>query len=141
MASINDPAEAPLNARPCEHHPEEATPCCRGAALCRMRRFPDDQSRRRDKGTKFQCACSGECLSMFHHEVDPMRRFAPLLMTLLLLSPGPAYAKGCLKGAVVGGVAGHYAGHHAVLGAMAGCAIGHHKANEREKERNHPSAG
>jgi hypothetical protein len=51
-----------------------------------------------------------------------------------LLSPAPAEAKGCLKGAFVGGVAGHYAGHHAVLGALGGCVVGHHLANEKDKQ-------
>ena len=46
----------------------------------------------------------------------------------------PAEAKGCLKGAAVGGVAGHFAGHHGVLGAIGGCAVGHHMANEKNKQ-------
>jgi hypothetical protein len=77
-------------------------------------------------------------------EVIAMKLAAPFLLSLVLLSPAPAFAKGCLKGAMVGGVAGHYAGHHAVLGAMAGCAVGHHRASEREKqEKQHdrPGAG
>ncbi|MBV8447928.1 MAG: hypothetical protein JO124_08090, partial [Hyphomicrobiales bacterium] len=49
-----------------------------------------------------------------------MKLAAPLCLSLILVLPAPAYAKGCIKGAVVGGVAGHYAGHHGVLGAMAG---------------------
>ena len=51
-----------------------------------------------------------------------------------LAAPSSAEAKGCLKGALVGGVAGHYAGHHGVLGAIGGCAVGHHMANEKNKE-------
>jgi hypothetical protein len=51
-----------------------------------------------------------------------------------LLSPVPAEAKGCLKGAAIGGVAGHFAGHHGVLGAIGGCAVGHHMANEKNKQ-------
>ena len=73
-----------------------------------------------------------------------MKLAAALLLPLVLLSPAPAFAKGCLKGAMVGGVAGHYAGHHAVLGAIAGCAVGHHRASQREKEdkqHEHPGAG
>ena len=50
------------------------------------------------------------------------------------IAPVPAEAKGCLKGALVGGVAGHYARHHAVLGALGGCAVGHHLANEKDKQ-------
>jgi hypothetical protein len=46
----------------------------------------------------------------------------------------PAEAKGCLKGAMVGGVAGHFAGHHGVLGAIGGCVVGHHMANEKDKD-------
>ena len=72
-----------------------------------------------------------------------MKLALPLVFFLLLLLPGPAFAKGCIKGAMVGGAAGHYAGHHAVLGAMAGCAIGHHRASEHEKEQKqqHPGTG
>ena len=51
-----------------------------------------------------------------------------------LATPSSAEAKGCLKGALVGGVAGHYAGHHGVLGAIGGCVVGHHMANEKNKE-------
>jgi hypothetical protein len=47
----------------------------------------------------------------------------------------PADAKGCIKGAIVGGVAGHFAGHHGTLGAAAGCAIGHHRANQNDKNK------
>ncbi len=64
-----------------------------------------------------------------------------------LTGSGPAEAKGCLKGALVGGVAGHYAGHHAVLGALGGCVVGHHMANEKQKnnaaaaaQNEHPAA-
>ena len=60
---------------------------------------------------------------------------AALALTLgPLVSPAPATAKGCLKGAVVGGVAGHYAGHHGVMGAIGGCIVGHHLANEKDKQ-------
>jgi len=62
---------------------------------------------------------------------------APATLALTLVSavaPAPAEAKGCLKGALVGGVAGHYAGHHAVLGALGGCMVGHHLANEKDKQ-------
>src|SRR5580700_552635 len=57
------------------------------------------------------------------------------LMLAPAISPAPAEAAGCLKGALVGGVAGHYAGHHAVLGALGGCIVGHHLANQQEKEK------
>lgn len=50
-----------------------------------------------------------------------------------LVIGAPAEAKGCLKGAVVGGVAGHMAGH-GKMGAAAGCAIGHHRANKKDKQ-------
>jgi hypothetical protein len=55
------------------------------------------------------------------------------LGSVSLVGSAPAEARGCLKGAVVGGVAGHYAGHHGVLGAIGGCVVGHHMANEKEK--------
>ncbi|AYO86119.1 MULTISPECIES: hypothetical protein [Methylobacterium] len=50
-----------------------------------------------------------------------------------LVVGAPAEAKGCLKGAVVGGVAGHMAGH-GKMGAAAGCAVGHHRANKKDKQ-------
>ena len=50
-----------------------------------------------------------------------------------LLSAVPAEAKGCLKGAVVGGAAGHLV-HHGVAGAVGGCIVGHHIANEKNKQ-------
>jgi hypothetical protein len=50
-----------------------------------------------------------------------------------LLTPIPAEAKGCLKGAVVGGAAGHMV-HHGVAGAVGGCIVGHHMANEKDKQ-------
>jgi uncharacterized protein YcfJ len=56
------------------------------------------------------------------------------LALFALAAPSSTEAKGCLKGALVGGVAGHYAGHHGVLGAIGGCAVGHHIANEKNKE-------
>ena len=56
------------------------------------------------------------------------------LVLVPLAAPSSAEAIGCLKGALVGGVAGHYAGHHGVLGSIGGCAVGHHMANEKEKE-------
>ena len=55
---------------------------------------------------------------------------ATLLACGLLISGGPAEAKGCIKGAIVGGIAGHMAGHGKV-GAAAGCAVGHHRANKK----------
>lgn len=56
--------------------------------------------------------------------------------TLAALSlSGTAEAKGCIKGALVGGVAGHVAGH-GMMGAAAGCAIGHHRANKKDKQQN-----
>jgi hypothetical protein len=67
-------------------------------------------------------------------------KLAIMAVTTLALSLGsvisaaPAEAKGCLKGALVGGVAGHYAGHHAILGALGGCVVGHHLANEKDKQ-------
>jgi hypothetical protein len=74
-------------------------------------------------------------------------KFAPIAAATLALTlasavgPAPADAKGCLKGALVGGVAGHYAGHHAVLGALGGCVVGHHLANEKDKQRAAASQG
>jgi uncharacterized protein YcfJ len=66
---------------------------------------------------------------------------ASLALTLgSAVSPAPAEAAGCLKGALVGGVAGHYAGHHTVLGAIGGCIVGHHLANEKEKQNAPPPA-
>ena len=50
-----------------------------------------------------------------------------------LLNPAPAEAKGCLKGALAGGVAGHMV-HHGVLGAIGGCVVGHHMANENNRQ-------
>ncbi len=63
--------------------------------------------------------------------------FASALAVALLptIGPDPAEAKGCLKGALAGGVAGHYAGHHGVLGAVGGCVVGHHLANEKDKQQ------
>jgi hypothetical protein len=65
-------------------------------------------------------------------------KLAMIGLATLALAAGPllspAEAKGCLKGAFVGGVAGHYAGHHAVLGALGGCVVGHHLANEKDKQ-------
>lgn len=52
----------------------------------------------------------------------------------LLVGAPSAEAKGCLKGAVVGGIAGHMAGH-GKMGAAAGCAVGHHKANKKDKQQ------
>lgn len=52
----------------------------------------------------------------------------------LLVGAPAAEAKGCIKGAVVGGVAGHMAGH-GKMGAAAGCAVGHHKANKKDKQQ------
>ncbi len=60
---------------------------------------------------------------------------AAALALVALAGSAPAEAKGCLKGALVGGVAGHYAGHHGVLGAIGGCAVGHHLANEADKQK------
>jgi hypothetical protein len=60
--------------------------------------------------------------------------FIAALALVSLAAPSSADARGCLKGALVGGVAGHYAGHHGVLGAIGGCAVGHHMANEKDKE-------
>jgi hypothetical protein len=62
--------------------------------------------------------------------------FASAALALALtpsLSPVPAEAKGCLKGALVGGAAGHIV-HHGVTGAIGGCIIGHHMANEKNKQ-------
>ncbi|MBE7198887.1 MAG: hypothetical protein INR70_13950 [Parafilimonas terrae] len=59
--------------------------------------------------------------------------FAATVALGAVLVGAPAEAKGCLKGAVVGGVAGHMAGH-GKMGAAAGCAIGHHKANKKDKQ-------
>ena len=61
---------------------------------------------------------------------------AAAMALALCLSAGsvPAEAKGCVKGALVGGVAGHYTGHHGVIGAIGGCVVGHHMANEKDKE-------
>jgi uncharacterized protein YcfJ len=50
-----------------------------------------------------------------------------------LLSPVAAEARGCLKGALAGGVAGHMV-HHGVAGAIGGCIVGHHMANEKNKQ-------
>ena len=58
---------------------------------------------------------------------------AAAVLALIMMSAGPANAKGCLKGAVVGGVAGHYAAHHGWLGAAAGCIIGRHEAKKRAR--------
>ncbi len=59
---------------------------------------------------------------------------AAAAVALVAFSAGtPAEAKGCLKGAVVGGVAGHMVGH-GKMGAAAGCAVGHHKANKKDKQ-------
>ena len=55
------------------------------------------------------------------------------LALTLLLSAVPAEAKGCLKGAVVGGVAGHMV-HHGLAGAIGGCIVGHHMANEKNRQ-------
>ena len=52
-----------------------------------------------------------------------------------ILPGAPAQAAGCVKGAVVGGAAGHFLGHHGFIGALAGCAIGHHRAEKRERAR------
>ena len=52
---------------------------------------------------------------------------------LALLNPVAAEAKGCMKGALVGGVAGHMV-HHGVLGAIGGCVVGHHMANENNRQ-------
>ena len=49
------------------------------------------------------------------------------------LSSVPAEAKGCLKGALVGGVGGHMV-HHGVAGAIGGCIVGHHMANEKNRQ-------
>ncbi|TXN26604.1 hypothetical protein [Methylobacterium sp. WL19] len=58
------------------------------------------------------------------------------LSTLAAFSlSGAAEAKGCIKGALVGGIAGHMAGH-GKMGAAAGCAIGHHRANKKDKQQN-----
>jgi hypothetical protein len=62
--------------------------------------------------------------------------FASAALALVLtpsLSPVPAEAKGCLKGALVGGVAGHMV-HHGVAGGIGGCIVGHHMANEKNKQ-------
>jgi hypothetical protein len=58
---------------------------------------------------------------------------ASALALAALVGGTPAEAKGCLKGAVVGGVAGHMVGH-GKMGAAAGCAVGHHKANKKDKQ-------
>ncbi|MCJ2055296.1 hypothetical protein MKL09_01870 [Methylobacterium sp. J-048] len=58
---------------------------------------------------------------------------ASALTISALVLGAPAEAKGCLKGAVVGGVAGHMAGH-GKMGAAAGCAVGHHRANKKDKQ-------
>ncbi|MCJ2013362.1 hypothetical protein [Methylobacterium sp. J-076] len=65
-----------------------------------------------------------------------MKRTTLVLSAFALVAvagSAPAEAKGCLKGAVVGGVAGHMAGH-GKMGAAAGCAIGHHRANKKDKQ-------
>ncbi|MEG9503154.1 MAG: hypothetical protein MIN69_15095 [Methylorubrum extorquens] len=58
---------------------------------------------------------------------------AALALTLLV-GGSAAEAKGCIKGAIVGGAAGSMAGH-GKMGAAAGCAIGHHKANKKDKQQ------
>jgi len=65
---------------------------------------------------------------------------AAALAFVPVIGPAPAEARGCLKGALVGGVAGHYAGHHGVLGAIGGCIVGHHMANEKDKEQQRSAA-
>jgi hypothetical protein len=57
---------------------------------------------------------------------------AALALTLLV-GGSVAEAKGCIKGAIVGGAADSMAGH-GKMGAAAGCAIGHHKANKKDKQ-------
>src|SRR5271166_2360400 len=91
-----------------------------------------------------QCLRSSELFRRGRIEVDAARKesgmksaiFAAAVALALapLAAPSSAEAKGCLKGALVGGVAGHYAGHHGVLGAIGGCVVGHHIANEKNKE-------
>ena len=56
-----------------------------------------------------------------------------LATAVLMASPTPALAKGCIRGALAGGVAGHYAHHHAIAGAMAGCAAGHYYYKHKAK--------
>jgi hypothetical protein len=65
---------------------------------------------------------------------------AVALGAVSLTGSAPAEARGCLKGALAGGVAGHYAGHHAVLGAIGGCIVGHHMANEKQKDNERAAA-
>jgi hypothetical protein len=60
---------------------------------------------------------------------------AAALALAMIVLPGAADAKGCLKGAAIGGAAGHYAGHHGVAGAVVGCVIGRHEARKHERER------
>ena len=50
-----------------------------------------------------------------------------------LIGGTSAEAKGCIKGAVVGGAAGSMAGH-GKMGAAAGCAVGHSRANKKDKQ-------
>ena len=50
-----------------------------------------------------------------------------------LIGGTSAEAKGCIKGAIVGGVAGSMAGH-GKMGAAAGCAVGHSRANKKDKQ-------
>ena len=63
-------------------------------------------------------------------------KYAITLATLLAIGAfagaPSAEAKGCIKGAIVGGVAGSMAGH-GKMGAAAGCAVGHHRANKKDK--------
>lgn len=65
-----------------------------------------------------------------------MSKFVALPIALLMLTPAPLFAKGCLKGAAVGGVGGHFVGKgHAVAGAAIGCAVGHHRAKAAAKQQ------
>ncbi len=66
--------------------------------------------------------------------MKPSLAFLSAVALGLLVGTPAAEAKGCIKGAVVGGIAGHMAGH-GKMGAAAGCAVGHHKANKKDRQQ------
>jgi hypothetical protein len=73
-------------------------------------------------------------LSCGVRKLDMWKIWLTAVLSVAVL-PGSASAHGCIKGAAVGAVAGHVAGHHGLAGAAIGCAVGHHRAKEKEKEK------
>lgn len=79
--------------------------------------------------------CRFAALSQRHNNKELTMRLILITATALSLLGSVATAEaGCVTGAIVGGIAGHMVGHGGV-GAAAGCAVGHHKANKKEKEQ------